>query len=135
MVQLCDFGFASMLAHNELSMVQSSSVKGSWRWMSPELVADENASYSAESDMWAYGCVLLEVLSGLLPYHDKRNDQAVIMAVAQGRHPARPHNVAVAEDLWQIMLDCWRVDPHERPSVDTVLERVQDFRRREFGER
>ncbi|KZW02499.1 kinase-like protein [Exidia glandulosa HHB12029] len=127
-VQLADFGFASMLAHNEISMVQSSSVKGSWRWMSPELVADEDATYSTESDMWAYGCVMVEVLGGMLPYHDKRNDQAVIMAISQGRHPARPRNLA--DDLWKIMLDCWRVDPRERPSVDAVLERIQEFRQR-----
>ncbi|EJD47712.1 kinase-like protein [Auricularia subglabra TFB-10046 SS5] len=125
-VQLCDFGFASMQAHYDFSNAHSSSVKGSWRWMAPELVTDDNASYTTHSDIWAYGCVVVEVLGERLPFHEKRNDQSVIMAIFKGEHPSRP--AKVPDGVWALLLDCWEVDPGLRPAVDVVLERMRDVR-------
>lgn len=62
--QIADFGFSSIQTDDEpvSILAHSSSVKGTWRWMAPELLADDDdARHTKESDVWAYGCVLIEV--------------------------------------------------------------------------
>lgn len=132
-VYLCDFGFASMLAEEEGSLSrQSSSAKGTWRWMAPELFTVDDARHTKESDVWAFGCVVFEVLSGKVPYHEKRNDRTVIIAIAHGEHPSKPARLSdvswIDAKLWTMMLDCWKKNPDDRPPVASLLTRLRHYR-------
>ena len=42
-----------------------------------------------------------------------------------GRLPARPE-VAFTDSLWKTLESCWKVDCKGRPSMDTVLERLDE---------
>lgn len=44
----------------------SSSVGGTCRWMAPELFDSEKPSHSPASDVYSFGCVMLEVSSVLV---------------------------------------------------------------------
>lgn len=54
---LCDFGLAKLL---EEPSVTSVNLTGTVNYMSPELLED-SGEHSLQSDIWAWGCVLLEV--------------------------------------------------------------------------
>lgn len=61
---LADFGFASMRADHSASFIlsPSSAMKGTYRWMAPELFGDgDSLPHTTRSDIWAFGCVVLEV--------------------------------------------------------------------------
>lgn len=61
---LCDFGLAKIEEADPSGFTTSSwNRAGSPRYMSPELC--ETPSRTEASDMWAWGCILLEVS----PYH------------------------------------------------------------------
>lgn len=79
--------------------------------------------------------LLAQVLSGKVPYHEKRNDQSVIMAISRGEHPSRPDNIfsepwetALHNKVWELTTDCWTSDPDERPPVGSVLRRLRHWR-------
>lgn len=58
---LCDFGLANVVG--EMTKMSVSSVlqgSGNCRWMAPEVVIDDGP-LSKESDIWAFGMVILEV--------------------------------------------------------------------------
>lgn len=57
---LADFGLSRALEANPTGLTTSKTIKGSLRYMSPELVM-QNASHTLASDVWAFGCVALEV--------------------------------------------------------------------------
>ena len=60
--RLCDFGLSSMIAEQSAELISvTSSVKGTCRFMAPELFASDDARPTTRSDIWAYGCVVLEV--------------------------------------------------------------------------
>ncbi|KZV81568.1 kinase-like protein, partial [Exidia glandulosa HHB12029] len=59
--RLCDFGFAKVLAEVSSSLTSQSTLKGTLRWMAPELIDEEDARHTVWSDIWAFGCVLYEV--------------------------------------------------------------------------
>lgn len=65
---LCDFGVSRMILSSESLTTTSGGMKGSLRWMAPELL--DGAKHSIDSDIWAFGMVIYvrsHVLTKLLP--------------------------------------------------------------------
>ncbi|KZV87337.1 kinase-like protein, partial [Exidia glandulosa HHB12029] len=54
---IADFGVSAVLAQYP---AQNATPAGTFRWMAPELLQDDSRVTWA-SDMWAYGCVIMEV--------------------------------------------------------------------------
>lgn len=59
--RLSDFGFSSLLMTESASFSEHSSVKGTIRWMAPELLFVDPPPFTTHSDMWAVGCLIFEV--------------------------------------------------------------------------
>lgn len=59
--RICDFGFARMLAEHSTSYSEHTSMKGTVRWMAPELLSEDDARHTTHSDVWAFGCLCIEV--------------------------------------------------------------------------
>ncbi|KZV82880.1 kinase-like protein [Exidia glandulosa HHB12029] len=118
--QLSDFGLASVDDY------VTTSLTGTARWMSPELFTGETARATTASDVWAFGCVMVEVLSGIHPYFEIDNIQRVILAITQeGKKPTRPTNAHDA--LWDLIQDCWG-SPSDRPPAGVLLQRLRYVR-------
>jgi serine/threonine protein kinase len=60
---ICDFGRSRQGNDrpNEVMLSNSSQFAGTVRYMSPELLVPELSRPSPTADMWAYGCIALEV--------------------------------------------------------------------------
>ncbi|EJD37365.1 kinase-like protein, partial [Auricularia subglabra TFB-10046 SS5] len=97
----------------------ASVVKGSYRWMAPELL-DERTRRTPETDIWACGCLILEILSLTIPYKDFSNDAMVIGALLHKQSPSRPKGIP--DELWELCERCWAVEASQRPDIATVLE-------------
>ena len=97
--------------------------------MSPELLDPEQFDFgdgrpTQESDYYALGMVILEVLSRRVPFAEFK-DFVVMRKVIEGDRPGRPEGAEGAwftDDLWQMLNQCWEAQPGSRPSVQVVLE-------------
>lgn len=60
---LADFGLTHLVEqHSGLTTVTTGKIRGSTRYMSPELFGDDDDPvHTLNSDMWAFGCVVFEV--------------------------------------------------------------------------
>ncbi|KAJ8079686.1 hypothetical protein PM082_016507 [Marasmius tenuissimus] len=106
---------------------------GTLRWMAPELFFGPNSSRTFASDMYAFGCVCVELYTGRPPFADVAHDLHVLTKVYGGERPARPPRMS--EDLWLLVNRCWNRHNEERPSARDVcheLERVVRERDQEF---
>lgn len=98
------------------------------RWMSPELLDPdrfgfENSRPTKESDCYALGMVILEVLSGRAPF-SCCNGLIVVRKVIEGERPGRPRGVEgvwFTDDIWEVLWRCWSSQPRNRPTVDSIL--------------
>ena len=97
--------------------------------MSPELLDSNRFGLrhrrpSKESDCYALGMVILEVLTGQAPF--PRHANLIVMQKILGdARPGRPKGAKGAwftDDLWGMLRQCWAAQPGNRPGVDTVLE-------------
>jgi len=102
---------------------------GTIRWMSPELLDPErfglaDSRPTMESDCYALGVVMYEVLSGQKPFAQCR-EPAVIRKVIDGERPERPQGAVGAwfvDDVWGMVERCWESRPENRPDVGAVLQ-------------
>ena len=99
--------------------------------MSPELLDPDQFESSdgrptRESDCYALGMVIYEVLSGKVPFAPLR-EYIVMRKVLEGERPSMPEGAEGAwftDELWTTLNLCWETGPEIRPSIEAVLERL-----------
>ena len=97
--------------------------------MSPELLDPErfgfkNCQQTNESDCYALGMVILEVLSGQVPF-PSYNPLIVMRKVIEGDRPRRPQaaeGLWFTNGLWETLELCWSPLPSSRPAIEAVLD-------------
>ncbi|KZV81820.1 kinase-like protein [Exidia glandulosa HHB12029] len=97
--------------------------KGTYRWMAPELLATDDAQNTVESDVWASGCVVLEILTGSHPYMDLQRETQIILALGKEELPFIPPTLD--DKSRTLVLQCLRINPVDRPAAFAVHHRVQ----------
>ena len=132
--RLADFGLLTIISGTTKLATPSSSFThgGTYRWMSPELFAPDkfglaDSRRTEHSDCYAFGMVILEVLTGQVPFSGY-NDMTVVTKVVDGERPERPQGperVWFTDDLWEMLGQCWLPQPEVRPTIEAVLERLE----------
>ncbi|KAG8992850.1 hypothetical protein FRB93_002172 [Tulasnella sp. JGI-2019a] len=115
---LCDFGLAKIEGVKKSALTTSTGFKGSVRWCSPELFDDKPRTKA--SDMWAFGCLVVEVIYESIPYPQAQSNNTVVSRVAKGELPAQSKNLRQQSgmDLWDLLDECWQSEPLKRPSAE-----------------
>jgi len=101
---------------------------GTTRWMSPELLDPDqfgsgDGRPTKESDCYALGMVIYEVLSGQVPFAPDK-DLIVMRKVIEGERPGRPQREGAlfTDDLWRTLELCWATRRESRPRIEAALE-------------
>jgi len=100
---------------------------GSLRWMSPELLdpsrlEDRDPRPTKESDCFALGMVIYEVLCGHVPY-DGWETERINDAILQGVRPYKPDaaaKIGLVDELWELLQRCWEEKREGRPDLRAV---------------
>ena len=131
--RLADIGLLTVISGSTHPVTTTSSEgAGTMRWMSPELLdpkrfGSKNARPTKESDCYALGMVILEVLTGQAPF-PHCNNVVVTRKIIEGERPDRvqgPEALWFTHDLWGLLKQCWSPKPKLRPTVESVLERLE----------
>ena len=130
--RLADFGiltFVSRLPTHFIPNSLLSPIDATIRWMSPELF-DPGGSWpgsgqpTKESDYYALGMVILEVLSGAPPF-PYVNYRSIKSSIIDGARPRRPGGARFTDALWGITEQCWLLNPNDRPTAEAVLQSLE----------
>jgi serine/threonine protein kinase len=117
--KISDFGMSRLLKEASQKGQTKNNI-GPIRWMAPESLRD--LTYSTKSDVWSFGILMYEVLTGSEPHTDIDGFEVAIKIKNESYHPAVPSTVDPA--LGKIMLSCWNADPAARPSMEQVLAEI-----------
>ncbi|KAJ3552274.1 hypothetical protein NP233_g12919 [Leucocoprinus birnbaumii] len=128
---ITDFGLSIVRTDKTFAYTLASSNPNGFsiRWAAPELLEpDDGAQVTLASDVWAFGCVSYEIMTGLLPFYDLSEVQTM-HALTKGKVPARPstsiHTNDVENAIWALVYQCCQVNPHQRLSASQVLSELR----------
>ncbi|OTB12246.1 hypothetical protein K445DRAFT_66785 [Daldinia sp. EC12] len=119
--KISDFGI-SKKTDNIYGNDKTNSMQGSVFWMAPEVIRSQGEGYSAKVDIWSLGCVVLEMFAGRRPW-SKEEAVGAIYKIANGEIPPIADDVreAISPYALGFMLDCFTVDPKDRPTAERLL--------------
>ncbi|KAJ3517430.1 hypothetical protein NLJ89_g512 [Agrocybe chaxingu] len=136
-VQLCDFGLSSLLLEGcqegseSVLSAYTSHLGGSVRWADSYLFRsfEDNTApvIGTSSDVYSFGSVMLEILSGRMPYHYLRTDHQVVIQLHQGIKPRRPATSFVNDSQWDLIQQCWKDPPESRPSAEELRQSTRNL--------
>uniref|UniRef100_A0A8C5HX88 Mitogen-activated protein kinase kinase kinase n=1 Tax=Gouania willdenowi TaxID=441366 RepID=A0A8C5HX88_GOUWI len=113
LVKISDFGTSKELSDKSTKM----SFAGTVAWMAPEVIRNEPVSEKV--DIWSFGVVLWEMLTGEVPYKDV-DSSAIIWGV--GNNSLQLPVPESCPDGFKILLrQCWNCKPRNRPSFRQIL--------------
>lgn len=126
-MKVCDFGTARAV----VDKCEQSTVRGTYRWMAPEIMREDDAVIDKMCDVFSYGCVLYELFEKKLPYHKEKNSVFLAMKVLEGLRPEISDSTSIPVFLHELMTACWLEEPQERPQFEDCITalRMKSFKR------
>ncbi|XP_067867845.1 tyrosine-protein kinase Fgr isoform X5 [Heterodontus francisci] len=119
--KIADFGLARLIEDNEYTARQGA--KFPIKWTAPE--AALYGKFTIKSDVWSFGILLTELVTkGRVPYPGM-NNREVLEQVERGYRMPCP--TACPGSLHDLMIQCWKKDPEERPTFEYLQSFLEDY--------
>ncbi|XP_017243502.1 serine/threonine-protein kinase STY46-like [Daucus carota subsp. sativus] len=116
-VKVADFGVARVQTQSGVMTAET----GTYRWMAPEVI--EHRPYDHKADIFSFGIVLWELLTGKVPYENLTPLQAAVGVVQKGMRPIIPQQTHPL--IVELLEKCWQQDPFLRPEFSEIIDILQ----------
>ncbi|KAL0922092.1 hypothetical protein M5K25_006054 [Dendrobium thyrsiflorum] len=114
-----DLGLSKVKQHT----LVSGGVRGTLPWMAPELLSGKTSMVSEKIDVYSFGIVMWELLTGEEPYSD-RHCASIIGGIVNCT--LRPEIPSWCDPEWKSLMEiCWSSDPTQRPSFSEISQRLR----------
>lgn len=122
--RLSDFGRSKIIDTRGFTTQFS----GSIRYLAPELTAHEDQckAMSKKSDVFAFAMLILEILTGKVPFSGM-HDMHVVTHVRNGGRPERSTcwPTVFTEPMWQLLENCWDEVPANRLDMGSIVHHLE----------
>ncbi|XP_011869843.1 PREDICTED: mitogen-activated protein kinase kinase kinase 11-like [Vollenhovia emeryi] len=118
-LKITDFGLA-----REVYKTTRMSAAGTYAWMAPEVI--KKSTFSKASDVWSYGVLLWELLTGETPY---KGIDALAVAYGVAVNKLTLPIPSTCPQPWSLLMEaCWASDSHARPGFMDILVALDEVR-------
>ncbi|XP_057545534.1 uncharacterized protein LOC130824510 [Amaranthus tricolor] len=116
-----DLGLSKVKQHT----LVSGGVRGTLPWMAPELLSGKCTMVTEKIDVYSFGIVMWELLTGEEPYSDM-HCASIIGGIVN--NTLRPQIPTWCDPEWKsLMQSCWAPDPSERPSFSEISQKLRSM--------
>ncbi|KAF8839149.1 kinase-like protein, partial [Paxillus ammoniavirescens] len=134
---ISDFGLSTLLTQlGGSTFATTHQAAGTLRWTAPELldlqepvdgVDPPHTVPSPQSDVYSFGRIMLQVLTGKVPYHYYVREARVLHAISKGVNPKFPGQELVTNRQWMFIERCWTplMADEPRPGGEEIVEFVR----------
>lgn len=114
-----DLGLSKVKQHT----LVSGGVRGTLPWMAPELLSGKSDMVSEKIDVYSFGIVMWELLTGDDPYSDMRAAEIIGGIVNNSLRPQIP---SWCDPEWKSLMEgSWAGEPAQRPSFTEISQRLR----------
>mmetsp|Transcript_57549 Transcript_57549/g.134816 ORF Transcript_57549/g.134816 Transcript_57549/m.134816 type:complete len:605 (-) Transcript_57549:97-1911(-) len=127
--KICDFGLAHQMCMESTHIARKLDGEGgSPRYMAPECYDAKMGKLTEKVDIWAAGCILIELFAGILPYADCQNmPQLTARILVEKRPPDVP--VGTPPQVVALIGRCVMFDPVWRLTASELQSELSSLRR------
>ncbi|KAG2297280.1 hypothetical protein Bca52824_043949 [Brassica carinata] len=121
---VCKIGDLGLSKVKQKTLV-SGGVRGTLPWMAPELLSGKSNMVSEKIDVYSFGIVMWELLTGEEPYADM-HCASIIGGIVN--NTLRPKIPQWCDPEWKgLMESCWASEPTERPSFADISQKLRNM--------
>jgi serine/threonine protein kinase len=119
LIKITDFGVSKKMDLEESAYdTRHASVRGTTNWMAPEMIVADQG-YSAKIDIWSFGCLVVEMLTGKRPWQQFNSDAQVFRQLGKQNTPSLPTDISSAAA--SLLEKCFLYDINARPTALQLL--------------
>ncbi|XP_043702803.1 uncharacterized protein LOC122652974 isoform X2 [Telopea speciosissima] len=119
---VCKIGDLGLSKIKQRTLV-SGGVRGTIPWMAPELLTGKDKMVTEKVDVYSFGIVMWELLTGDEPYADMRSEE-IIAGIIKG--DLRPEVPSWCDPTWRSLMEsCWSSDPELRPGFPEIAKELR----------
>ncbi|KAL0490906.1 RGS domain-containing serine/threonine-protein kinase [Acrasis kona] len=112
------------LANGQTHTSEKTLSAGSPQYMSPEEFYEET-SHTNKVDVYSFGVLLCELFTQKKPWREVQSTKIKEKVLAEERPVI---TASVPMDIQNLIRDCWKQSPLSRPTMDQVVERLQNVK-------
>ncbi|GBC01604.1 hypothetical protein RclHR1_04260004 [Rhizophagus clarus] len=98
-------------------------------YVAPEILRGQN--YTKAADIYSFGVIMYEVISGLPPYHDLCHNEYLAIKICQGLRPR--FNIKVPQLIVHLIKRCLDANPLNRPEIYEIFNILCEWDRHNNG--
>ena len=104
-------------------------IHGVLPYVAPEVLRGKK--YTPSADIYSFGILACEILSGLPPYHNLPHNEFLALKICQGLRP-KVNNVKVPPLLENLIDQCLDADPLKRPTADELFNIIDKWVEKDY---
>lgn len=119
---LTDFGLSTASGGFQGTSYFGAGRHGAIRWVAPEIIVGVGQHSTFASDIYSFGSIMLQVLSGEVPWSDVAAEHVIVQKLTNGQVPRRPS--IVSRTHWAFIRKCWSPSSQNaaRPSAPEIVD-------------
>src|SRR5207248_11087019 len=115
---ITDMGLCRPADYSKLENTNKNKIYGVLPYIAPEILRGQN--YTKAADVYSFGIIMYEVISGLPPYHDVSHDENLATKICHGLRPR--FNIKVPQLIVRLIKRCLDANPLNRPTAKEVYD-------------
>ncbi|RGB31838.1 kinase-like domain-containing protein [Rhizophagus diaphanus] len=121
-IYISDMGLCRPANYNTLE-ISKNSIYGNLPYMAPEIL--QGQSYTTAADIYSFGIIMYEVISGLPPYFNMGYDENLAIRICQGLRPR--FDIKVPQLIVHLIKRCLDANSLNRPTANEIYKILREW--------
>ncbi|RHZ57698.1 hypothetical protein Glove_384g18 [Diversispora epigaea] len=123
-ISISDFGLSKLIGANP-NNPEKKNIVGVLPYIAPEVLSGDE-EYTKAADVYSFGIIAYEIVTGFPPYPDIPHDKDLAMKICNGLRPKIPFHTPKL--ITRIIMRCWDARVTHRPTFKELTNELNEYR-------